>query len=164
MSAPESGVPERGALKPLVQSASHFGVCVSDLERSVAFYRNALEFVEVARLRFDDAGTRQLLALPPNGTLEAVYLDRDGWRLELLHYPATGTEPGGAPRPMDRTGLTHLSFVVNALADVAANIEAHGGRILEDTRLEGVVFALDPDGTRLELMTQPFDPAAYAQA
>ena len=149
--------------KRLIESASHFGVCVSDLERSIAFYRDALEFDEVARLRFDDAQTRKLLDLPPGGVLDAVYLDRDGWRLELLHYPSPGAIAGDAPRPMTRTGLTHLSFVVASLAEACARIEAHGGRILETTRLDGVVFALDPDGTRLELMTRPFDPATYAQ-
>ena len=154
---------DSGDQKPLVRSASHFGLCVSDLERSVGFYRDALEFTEVARLRFDDDGTRQLLALPPGGVLEAVYLDREGWRLELLHFPTPGSLPGDVPRPMNRTGLTHLSFVVASLPDVIANIQAHGGSILEATRLEGVVFALDPDGTRLELMTQPFDPVNYAQ-
>ena len=155
--------PDASDAKPRVRSASHFGVCVSDLERSVGFYRDVLEFAEVARLRFDDDGTRRLLDLPPEGVLEAVYLDRDGWRLELLHYPTPGSVPGDAPRPMNRTGLTHLSFVVDSLPDLAASIELHGGRILEETRLEGVVFALDPDGTRLELMTRPFDPATYAQ-
>ena len=40
----------------------------------------------------------------------------------------------------------------------------HGGRVLEETRMDAVVFVLDPDGTRLELMANEFDPASYAPA
>ncbi len=146
-----------------VRKASHFGLCVSNLERSLAFYRDALEFKEVSRLTFDDETTRQLLGLP-DGVLEAAYLERDGWLLELLSFPRPGTIPGDAPRPMNRTGLTHLSFVVDSLDEVTAAVERHGGRVLEETRFDAVVFVLDPDGTRLELMTNEFDPAAYAPA
>ena len=144
-----------------VRRASHFGLCVSDLERSLAFYRDAIGFKEVSRLTFSDEGSRRLLGLP-DGILEAAYLEREGWLLELLGFPEPGTLPGDAPRPMNRTGLTHLSFVVESLEAIGAAIERHGGRVLEETRLETVVFALDPDGTRLELMTNEFDPASYA--
>ena len=34
-----------------VQRLSHIGICVSELERSVAFYRDALGFEEISRLR-----------------------------------------------------------------------------------------------------------------
>ena len=146
-----------------VRRVSHFGLCVSDLERSLVFYRDALGFKEVSRLTFSDEDTRQLLALP-DGVLEAAYLEREGWLLELLHFPQPGTLPGDSPRPMNRTGLTHLSFVVESLDAVSAAVEQHGGRVLEQTRLETVVFALDPDGTRLELMANEFDPAAWSSA
>ena len=144
-----------------VRRASHFGLCVSDLERSLVFYRDAIGFKEVSRLTFSDEGTRQLLGLA-DGILEAIYLEREGWLLELLHFPEPGTLPGDAPRPMNRTGLTHLSFVVESLDAVIAAVEEHGGRVLAETRLETVVFALDPDGTRLELMANDFDPASWS--
>ncbi len=145
----------------VVRRASHFGLCVADLERSVRFYRAALGFEEVSRLRFTDEGTRRLLALP-DAVLAAVYLKRDGWLLELLHFPEPGTVVSEAPRPMNRTGLTHLSFIVHDLDAAVAAVESHGGRVLAETRLDAAVFVLDPDGARLELLANEFDPAAYA--
>jgi catechol 2,3-dioxygenase-like lactoylglutathione lyase family enzyme len=148
-----------------VRRLSHLGLCVSDLPRAVAFYRDGLGFAELSRKRFDDASTRKLLALP-GGTLDAVYLRRDGLTLELLHFPQPGVELRAAPRPMNRVGLTHLSFLVDDLASVLAKIRALGGRVLEETLLDGrglgssAVFVCDPDGTRIELLDGNFDPAA----
>ena len=73
-----------------VRRLSHLGLCVSDLPRALAFYRDGLGFGEVARLDFDDAGTQRLLGLR-GAKLEAVYLRRDGTTLELLHFPQPGT-------------------------------------------------------------------------
>jgi catechol 2,3-dioxygenase-like lactoylglutathione lyase family enzyme len=128
----------------------------------VAFYCTALGFEDVARLRFEDADTRQLLALP-EGILAAAYLRRDGWMLELLHFPEPGVIDGEAPRPMNRTGLTHLSFVVEDLDTAISAVESSGGRVLGESRLEAAVFVLDPDGTRIELLANEFDPVAYSK-
>lgn len=149
-----------------IRRLSHHGLCVSDLERAVIFYRDGLGFAEVSRLRFDDPGTRTLLGLP-GAVLEAVYLRRDGTTLELLHFPQPGTPPGSAPRAMNQVGLTHLSFLVDDLDAVLAALRQLGGRVLDATRLEGkggapsAVFVTDPDGTRIELVAGDFDPARY---
>ena len=143
-----------------VLRASHFGVCVSDLERSITFYSQVLGFKEGSRLSLEDEATRRLLALP-DARLEAVYLQRDGWTLELLYYPQPGAMRGAAPRPMNRTGLTHLSFQVAELEPMVDAVRAHGGRVLEETRVPRALFVLDPDGTRIELIAGDFDPATY---
>jgi glyoxylase I family protein len=148
-----------------VRRLSHLGLCVSDLARALAFYRDGLGFTELSRKRFDDAGTRKLLGLP-GGVLDAVYLRRDGATLELLHFPQPGVQLGAGPRPMNQVGLTHLSFLVDDLAGVLAKLRALGGRVLDETHLDGrgrgpsAVFVCDPDGTRIELVEGEFDPAA----
>jgi catechol 2,3-dioxygenase-like lactoylglutathione lyase family enzyme len=151
-----------------VRRLSHHGLCVSDLPRALAFYRDGLGFAEVSRLRFDDAGTRTLLGLP-GAVLEAVYLRRDGTTLELLHFPQPGTHLAHAPgpRPMNRVGLTHLSFLVDDLDAALAKLRALGAAVLEQTRLDGggrgpnAIFVTDPDGTRIELVEGDFDPANW---
>ena len=149
-----------------VRRLSHHGLCVSDLERALAFYRDGLGFAEVARLHFADASTQRLLGLP-GAQLEAVYLRRDGTTLELLHFPRPGTQLGVGPRAMNQVGLTHLSFVVDDLDALLAKLRALGATVLEATRLDGqgkgsnAIFVTDPDGTRIELVEGDFDPAAY---
>ena len=148
-----------------IRRFSHLGLCVADLDRALAFYTKAIGFAEVARLSFSDATTRTLLALP-EAELEAVYLRRDGFTLELLHFPSPGTEPQDAPRPMNRTGLTHLSFQVTDLELSLSAVRAAGGRVLDESHIDvngGAIMVLDPDGTRIELVSGDFDPATWGQ-
>ena len=149
-----------------IRRLSHHGLCVSDLERALPFYRDGLGFAEVSRLRFSDAGTQKLLGIP-GVVLEAVYLRRDGTTLELLHFPQPGTQLAAGPRPLNQVGLTHLSFLVSDLDGVLAKLRALGATVLEATRLDSqgkgsnAIFVTDPDGTRIELVEGDFDPAAY---
>lgn len=141
---------------------------MSDLERSLAFYRDALGFREVSRLEVDGPETDRLLDLG-GVRLRAVYLERDGARIELLKFDAPGeTAPG--PHPINRLGLTHLSFRVESLDDAIAAVAAAGGRPLPDSRIENprfrtaAIFVTDPDGLRLELLQTPGDPASLPGA
>jgi catechol 2,3-dioxygenase-like lactoylglutathione lyase family enzyme len=149
-----------------IRRLSHQGLCVSNLERSLAFYRDGLGFAEVSRLRFEDPGTRTLLGLP-GAVLEAIYLRRDGSTLELLHFPRPGTQLASGPRAMNQVGLTHLSFLVDDLEASLARLRGLGASVLDATRLDGrgvgpnAIFVTDPDGTRIELVEGDFDPARF---
>jgi catechol 2,3-dioxygenase-like lactoylglutathione lyase family enzyme len=146
-----------------VQRLSHIGVCVSELERSVCFYRDALGFRELSRLAMAGAAPERLLGLE-GGELEAVYLERDGTRIELLYYPEVGHRRGESPCPMNRLGFTHLSLRVENLEAAIASAEKMGGAVLVDTRIDNeawqssAVFVTDPDGLRIELVQAPGDP------
>ena len=55
------------------------------------------------------SGPSFALALPGGmKDLEAVYLERDGWRIELLYYRVPGALGSGDPAAMNARGLTHL--------------------------------------------------------
>jgi catechol 2,3-dioxygenase-like lactoylglutathione lyase family enzyme len=148
-----------------VQRLTHMGICVSDIERSVRFYRDVLGCKEVGRLELEGEPTATLNGMK-DVKVRAVYLERDGWRLELLEFPVPGWLGPREPRPMNQIGLTHLSFRVSDLDAVCARIEAAGGGLLRATRLGGpdrptqVIMAFDPDGIRLELIEGPGDPNA----
>lgn len=142
-----------------VERFSHLGLCVSNLARSLRFYGEGLGFEERSRLEVAGEPSDTLLGL--EGTkLEAVYLVRDGLCLELLHYRAPATQGDGTPRPMNRTGLTHLSLRVSDADATARHLSALGGHVLERTRIHDpdlaatALFVLDPDGTRIELVEQ----------
>jgi catechol 2,3-dioxygenase-like lactoylglutathione lyase family enzyme len=146
----------------MIRRFSHVGLCVRDLERSLAFYRDGFGFREVSKVAIAGEPTATLLGLP-DVRLEARFLERDGLRLELLHYvaPAAATAP---ELPMNRAGLSHLSFRVDDLDAALAQLAAVGGAVREQTRVgvaemgAQVVFVMDPDGTRIELVQAPGDP------
>jgi glyoxylase I family protein len=147
-----------------IHRMTHIGICVADLPRSLAFYRDALGFREVGRYAVGDEATATILEVE-GARVELVYLERDGFRVELLHYPSPGHQGTGERRPMNALGLTHLSFAVDDLESVGRSIEAGGGRVLGKTHAtfqsgNRGLFALDPDGTRIELIERRGDPDA----
>jgi glyoxylase I family protein len=148
----------------VIRRLSHLGICVADLERSLRFYREGLGFREVSALELSGEPSATLLGLP-GVSLRARYLERDGARIELLHYPTPGALGDGRPRPMNALGPTHLSFRVEGLDAAVARLVELGGAALAGTRIENArartqaVFVQDPDGTRIELVEAPGDPA-----
>ena len=146
-----------------IEYVMHVGICVRDLERSIRFYRDGLGFKEAGGLEVVGEPTATMLGLPEL-ELHAVYLERDGLRIELLHYPIPGTVGEATARPMNQPGLTHFAVRVSDLVGVLEELVALGGHVLEGTRVYNadydchLVYATDPDGTRLELAQTPKDP------
>jgi len=144
---------------------THIGICVSDWERSLRFYRDLLGFEYRSELQIAGEPSTTLLQLP-DVELRALYLERDGTRIELLHYPSPGHRGDGSPRPMNQLGLTHLSLRVDNLAETLVQLKGAGVRILEPTHIDipafaaAAIFITDPDGTLIELVQSPGDPAA----
>jgi catechol 2,3-dioxygenase-like lactoylglutathione lyase family enzyme len=147
-----------------VQRLTHIGICVSDLERSLRFYRDCLGFAYEHDLEVGGEPTDTLLRLK-DVQLEAVYLARDGVRIELLHFASPAAPPRRA-RVMTEYGLTHLSFRVADLEATLAALRAAGERLLEETVIRfpefqsAACFIVDPDGQLIELVQVPGDPAA----
>lgn len=150
-----------------VERFSHLGLCVRDLARARAFYVEGLGFRQRSRLVASGPETSRLVGLA-GVELEAVYLERDGLRLELLHYRSPGAESARAPRAMNLAGLTHLSLVVRELDGLLARLAALGATPLPESRIAQhglrVLFVLDPDGTRIELVEGELDPARLARS
>jgi catechol 2,3-dioxygenase-like lactoylglutathione lyase family enzyme len=147
---------------------THLGICVADLERARAFYTEALECKEIGGIRTAGPTVDALLGLR-GVDCDAIYLERDGFRLELLCYRSPGHEGDAEPRPMNLLGFTHLSVRVTDLDEVCARIEASGGTILRESegdhpeRGTRFLMATDPDGTRIELIQAPGDPSLIPQ-
>lgn len=143
---------------------THIGVCVSDWERSLRFYRDVLGFRYLSELQVGGEPSNTLLQLD-NVTLRAIYLERDGTRIELLHYATPGHRGDGRPRPMNELGLTHLSLRVDNLAETLVDLKNAGVQILQRTHIDipafeaAAIFITDPDGTLIELVQSPGDPA-----
>lgn len=141
---------------------SHIGVCVSDWRRSLRFYGDALGFRYVHEIEVQGPERDRLLGLS-GVKLRALYLEREGVRIELLHYESPGHEGESAARPMNQLGLTHLSLRVEDLDAFLSELREAGATIHEETRIDvpraktKAIFISDPDGTRIELVQQPGD-------
>ena len=154
----------RAAIPPEVLAparVSHVGVCVADPDRALRFWRDGLGFVPTHSFEVgaEFGGLMELDGV----ALRSQFLRRDGVTIELLHFTAPPAEGGGARRPVNRLGFTHLSVRVADVDAAAARVTQTGGTVLHHTRttlgegdgLMDFVYCTDPDGTRVELMRLP---------
>ncbi len=126
---------------PITLKTGHIGLNVTDLARSIDFYRAALGL--------------DLQATGAKGAQRWAFLGRDGHLLMTLWQQSDGRFP------TDRPGLHHLSFQVETIAEVQtiqATLRTLGVEFAYDGVVphgEGVtsggVFFTDPDGIRLEV-------------
>jgi lactoylglutathione lyase len=135
---------------------NHVGQCVTDLDRARRFYTELFEFEVIRELQPPDDPSAKLLRLDAPLGMTALYLQRDGFVLELLHFSGSPTRPYQR-RVMNDPGLTHVSLSCD-LERVVPRVAELGGEILADTDIGFGVFVRDPDGQLLELL-----PLAYAE-
>jgi catechol 2,3-dioxygenase-like lactoylglutathione lyase family enzyme len=144
---------------PPAYQPSHLGICVRDLVRSLRFYCDGLGFAKAETFEMTDAFRR---ALEVEGDVAGTsqFLRRGEMRIELLAYQSPGTS-GEPSRRRNQLGITHLSFVVDDVDVAAKHLVACGGTLLPATRTGSdpaatqLVFIADPDGVRIELMSNP---------
>lgn len=135
---------------------NHVGHCVTDLEGSRRFYEEVLGFTHLRDLPVPDEPASKLLRVSAPVGMTAVYLETDGFVLELLHFDRTGNEPR-RDRSFTEPGLTHLSFSVDDIGATCALVERHGGEVLADTDMGGrAVMVRDPDGQLIELLPMSY--------
>jgi lactoylglutathione lyase len=137
---------------------SHFGICVSDLERSLAFYCGALGF-EKAESHEIGSEFARLMELD-HVAVTSQFIRRGPTAIELLAFHEPAPFGPRERRAVNQFGLTHLSFRVRDVAATAARIVELGGAVVGSSRttidLAGAalefVYCTDPDGVRVELM------------
>lgn len=130
---------------------SHVGQCVRELDRARAFYTEVFGFEEVLELDVSGSQSAKLLRLGDEVTLRTVYLRRDGLVLELLAFTDPAPE-AFRERALTEPGLTHLSIGVDDLDAACAAVIAHGGEVLEESRLPNAVFVRDCEGQLVEML------------
>jgi len=141
----------------------HIGLTVSDIERSLVFWRDLLGCTETGRGVVEWEHLDRLVAI--DGTrIEWVELQfGDGQRIELQQYhrPPGAPVPGGAE---NEPGRSHVGLKVEALDELLGRLHAAGVRsrsarpvTLERGSYAGwrAVYVFDPDGYGIELMESP---------
>lgn len=125
---------------------------VSDLDRSVAFYRDLFGFTvqRVAESRGDEVAEMTGI---PGSHLRLAMLEHSGHLLELIQYMAP-TGSATAPRRND-VGAAHIAFYVDDAAALYERLRAKGVRFVTPPKDRGAVkacYLLDPDGITLEVI------------
>ena len=139
---------------------SHAGICVSDVDRSLRFYCEALGFVAAESFDFVDEWGRLMEMEAPIKFRSQFIQHEGGMRLELLGFDSPAPEGSRVRKRINQYGMTHLSFWVDDVDTVAEKIRQFGGEVHDHTRTtlgEGdqamdFVYCSDPDGVRIELM------------
>ena len=137
---------------------SHFGICVSDLERSLRFYCDGLGF-EKAESHAIGSEFAPLMDLP-DVAVTSQFIRRGPTAIELLAFREPAPFGERERRAVNQLGLTHLSFRVHDVAATVARIVELGGAVVESSRTSielgetalQFVYCTDPDGVRVELM------------
>jgi catechol 2,3-dioxygenase-like lactoylglutathione lyase family enzyme len=137
---------------------SHFGICVSDLERSLAFYCDGLGF-EKAESHIIGS---EFAALMEFGDVDVTsqFIRKGSAAIELLAFSEPAPFGSRERRAVNQFGLTHLSFRVRDVAGTVARLVELGGAVVETSRTSidfggtglEFVYCTDPDGVRVELM------------
>jgi glyoxylase I family protein len=144
-----------------LQSFSHLGICVADLDRSTRFYVDVLGFRELVSLDFDSV---LAATMEREGAFTSRMLARDDVRIELLAWHDGHVSGDGARRAMDARGVTHLCFRVDDATELFEIARRAGGDAWPGTltSIAGMgmggtdlrtVYLTDPDGVRIECIS-----------
>jgi catechol 2,3-dioxygenase-like lactoylglutathione lyase family enzyme len=141
----------------------HVGLTVSDLERALSFWRDAVGMRETGRGTVRWPHLDQLTGIEQT-EIEWVGLSlKDGTQLELQEYHrprGTPCPPGAEADPgRGHLGLrvSDLDALVSQLREAGAFLRSPEPVLLEQGEYTGwrAIYALDPDGYSVELMEPP---------
>ncbi|HET9140854.1 VOC family protein [Actinophytocola sp.] len=120
----------------------HFGLRVTDLQRSLAFY-TALGYQVLGTVPETEFGSLTMLALPGDEFVT----------IELVHDP-------GNTAGLGTNRLNHFVIKVESMADTVAELAARGVQAQTPGSPDGsadflTTWLTDPDGNRIELVQWP---------
>lgn len=147
----------------MLQEVLHIGVTVTDMEQSIAFYRDVLGLKMVGRLRMHGPRTDRLFGWDNADCRVTYWQGSDNLVMppvELIQFTKTPIEK--LTMSLRRTGVSEICFRVQNIDKVYERLLQKGVEFLSapqyfDFRSVGMgqskaVYFRDPDGTILELI------------
>lgn len=146
----------------MILGCDHFGITVTNMERSVRFYED-LGFEVYDRWVRSEPYLQRVVGYFPDVELDIVEMAIPGTtvRLELLEYRNVDGEPvdpaNGNP------GTAHFCLVVDDIDERCARMATRGAGFVSPVQSSDagpiaggkVVYMIDPDGVRVELVELP---------
>src|SRR5438094_2542829 len=107
-----------------ILAADHTGITVSNLERSLAFWRDVLGFELSHRAHHTGELASEVTGVP-GAEISIAVLKAPGHKIELLEYHAPPDRKHSQLSPCD-VGSVHIAFTVDNLDAVLGAIAASG--------------------------------------
>ena len=140
----------------MIKGMHHVGISVSDLERSIEFYRRTLQ-MELAGPIFSFAGPlfEQVMALEkPQGRIG--FLSNGSLQIELFEFSHPTPAQQDSNYSVADRGISHFCVEVTDIAATYARLLAAGVRfhcpVLEFPGGIKATYGRDPDGNVFELL------------
>ena len=148
--------------------ANHSGFTVSNLERSIDFYRDTLGLEMVGRWDVDKDYHNDIvgrLVGIPGAQAKIALLAVGSFVLELLEYVDPKGKPAAPLRPND-VGNTHVTFEVEDIEVAYKELLDKGVKVtappcyIAEGEFDGysAIYFWDPDGIPMELVRRPKGP------
>lgn len=135
-------------------SIRHTGIVVTDMEKSLHFYRDLLGFKVRIDAREDSRFIDCILDMR-NAKLHTVKLaSPDGQMIELLDFGADGR---AMSHPVNGTGLTHFAIQVRSAEEMYTFLKMNGLSFLSPPSVSPdgkakVAFCIAPEGSYIEIV------------
>jgi catechol 2,3-dioxygenase-like lactoylglutathione lyase family enzyme len=144
-----------------VSSVGHTGITVSDIDASIAFYRDVLGFPVSTKVRVGGPVFEALTGVP-DAQIDVAFVHAPDHVLELLCYTSPAQKTRSQLRPYD-PGFMHVCLKVADIDTVVQAIAAAGFKAVgpiqtvPDGPAKGLraIYTRDPDGVVLELIEEP---------
>lgn len=144
-----------------VLATNHTSFTVSDLDRTVGYFTDALGFKLISRAPRDSAVISRITGVA-GADIEVAYVQGPGHRLELIQYRAPEDRGRVRSLPCD-TGFAHVAFDVDDIDAAIAASAPHGVLPIGDpvpidqgpNKGGRVVYMRDPDDVTVEFIEKP---------
>ncbi|MCH8843281.1 MAG: VOC family protein [SAR324 cluster bacterium] len=142
----------------MIASMNHISFTVSDLQRSIAFYRDGLGLKLLGTMDRDEAFSSKVTGVP-GATLKIAFLGTTNCNVELIEY----LTPQGrkADTATCNVGSAHVAFNVENFQEMIDRVLAAGGRMIGQPTLipsgrhkhRQAVYLEDPDNNTIEFIS-----------
>jgi catechol 2,3-dioxygenase-like lactoylglutathione lyase family enzyme len=145
-----------------ILSTNHTSFTVSNLERTLAFFRDGLGFQVTSKAPRDPKTIEHIVGVR-GADVEIAYVRGPGHSIELIEYKAPRDKAKVESRPCD-TGFAHIAFDVRNIEAAVAAAAPYGVTPIAPPLLltqggpnagSKVVYLRDPDGITIEFIEKP---------
>lgn len=141
----------------MIRRMNHVGVSVSNLERSLGFYRDLLGLEVLIHRPFEGERYEKILGLKGvKGKVAFLKSKSGGLQIELFEFAHPAPKPADAARPVCDQGITHFCIEVQDIEGEYARLKAAGVAFhcppLDFSGQAKATYGRDPDGNVFELL------------